>query len=143
MASVFAGLPNDIIIKIIKIENRRSIIEENKKNYRRCVKEINVYLNNICWLAWWERDIMGFNIVDDLSRHYGGVSDSIWRPRMCPDFNCVDIANDFVEEIGDTEFHHNILGLIESRKSGESHPTEERWAVDTDTDVIDISWALE
>ncbi len=41
MTSIFSGLPNNIIIKIIQIENRRSQTEELRKKYEEVVKHLN------------------------------------------------------------------------------------------------------
>ena len=39
--SMFAGLPNDLIINIVKQEHRRSMVEESKNNFSKVVDKIN------------------------------------------------------------------------------------------------------
>jgi hypothetical protein len=44
--SMFAGLPNDLIINIVKQEHRRSMIEENKNNFTEVLKQVRQAKDN-------------------------------------------------------------------------------------------------
>lgn len=111
MASVFAGLPNDIIISIVKIENRRSIIEENNKKYNMVIKEFHNKLNNFLWFACWKRNMMGRGEADGLQLNYH--RNELWGGSCkCPYSEVIDIAIDFLEEVAcDTD---SGKGYIES-----------------------------
>ena len=44
MTSIFAGLPNDLIIKIVQIENRRKYEKERMK-FRDVIQQLNKFLS--------------------------------------------------------------------------------------------------